>query len=191
MFPVFDPEAVVPGDGPVAIYVLVDPRDSTVRYVGRTFSPATRLTGHVSAAATSTRVMRAWVEELKAIDRRPTMTVMERATRDVYHAVEARWIAYYRARGEIYNLRDGDKHPVFQQPSNLARRGLMRTISFTADELTRIERRAAAAGKSRNEYMRARALGQPCPPVSWGWVPGAKAATVDDDPAAKSRRRRA
>ena len=47
-----------------AVYVLVDPRDETVRYVGRTRSPQARAIAHTKPHLACNAAMRAWAEEL-------------------------------------------------------------------------------------------------------------------------------
>lgn len=55
------------------VYVLVDPRDDTVRYVGKTIQPKTRLNGHFWGAAGA---IARWIEELRILELRPQMRII-------------------------------------------------------------------------------------------------------------------
>lgn len=110
----------MPSSGTVAIYVLIDPRDMTVRYVGRSMNPKARLYFHVSKVGVgrpSSRSITLWTGELRGLGLRPSLVMIECCTRRSYPAAERGWIAYYRRRGHLYNRKDGDRWSIDNGPS--------------------------------------------------------------------------
>lgn len=91
------------GDG--HIYALVDPRDSTVRYVGYSASPNIRHRQH-AAGNVQNRELRTWELELHAAGLEPRFVVLTRAGAN-WEIHERRWIRYFRIRGRIYNKDPG------------------------------------------------------------------------------------
>lgn len=85
------------------IYALVDPRDDSVRYVGRTVSALrVRLSAHVTDARTylfegkpqnCTSRKAAWVRELKAAGQQPRIRLLARVRIDQGVEAERQWIA--------------------------------------------------------------------------------------------------
>lgn len=62
----------------VAIYELIDPRDSAVRYVGQTINkPADRLGQHVRNEYAGNMAKSRWIDELKAAGKQPLMKVVQ------------------------------------------------------------------------------------------------------------------
>ena len=95
--------------GPVTIYALVDPRDNTVRYVGKTSDPSARLAQHIENTAGKGH-KNVWVRDLKASGLRPTMEILERVPVAEWEAAERRWIAFYSTRGSVLNVEIGGAH---------------------------------------------------------------------------------
>ncbi|GAB3881164.1 GIY-YIG nuclease family protein [Spirosoma agri] len=56
------------------IYILSDPRDNRVRYVGCTLNPKSRLISHISGKSGFKRAE--WIDELKVCNLIPTLTVV-------------------------------------------------------------------------------------------------------------------
>lgn len=81
----------------VAIYALIDPRDDTIRYVGRSARPATRLSQHLR---TGSRAVRGWVSELRTLGLAPRQEILEYVSTENAHSSEAKWIA----RHQVENL---------------------------------------------------------------------------------------
>lgn len=82
----------------ITIYVLKDPRDGVVRYVGQTeYGLRDRLIGHVSERH-STRRVSEWVSALFSLGIRPTIETLEVVT-DVHLANdrEEHWIQHHAA----------------------------------------------------------------------------------------------
>lgn len=92
------------------IYILKDPRDGAVRYVGKTTRPLYvrfwQHTGRASLRRTDTWCAR-WIRSLLDVGLAPVMEFVEDAAAD-WAAREAYWIAYYRAAGaDLTNLTNG------------------------------------------------------------------------------------
>lgn len=93
------------GGGLWMIYALLDPRDSTVRYVGVTNRPLNvRLSGHMSSPAS--RGVKAWIRELVGLSSRPGIRLLS-APRDKWEDAERGWISWFRARGDLLNVDPG------------------------------------------------------------------------------------
>ena len=88
--------------GEIAIYVLTDPRDNTVRYVGKSNDPARRLAEHVSSDLP-------WLVDLKASGLAPVMRIMDRASVDEWERAEQYWITFYSTRGRLLNTEVGGR----------------------------------------------------------------------------------
>jgi hypothetical protein len=84
------------------VYLLIDPRDGRVRYVGETQNPAFRLERHRRG-----EVMRtwAWSDALKMAGVRPIMRIVAECTdRAASRALEKRWIEESREKhGRLLN----------------------------------------------------------------------------------------
>lgn len=94
--------------GCVSIYALIDPRDETVRYVGKTTCPELRLIGHLESAGPETRKSR-WLAELSGVCLRPRMVILDNVSAARWESVEKRWIAFYAERGSLYNVEVGGR----------------------------------------------------------------------------------
>lgn len=93
--------------GNVNIYVLFDPLDGQIRYVGKTkFSLDARLRGHLNGK--SGTHCRAWVNSLIAVRRKPQIKLIEVCESGQWKSREKFWIAYFRWSGlRLCNLSDG------------------------------------------------------------------------------------
>jgi hypothetical protein len=81
------------------VYALVDPRDNAVRYVGRTYLPAKRLSSH-RQNVNETRAKTAWVEELQTLGLEPQMRTLEVVSESEFVLErELRWIYHYLGAG--------------------------------------------------------------------------------------------
>jgi hypothetical protein len=98
--------------GEVSIYVLIDPRDDTVRYVGRSVDPKTRLAYHI---ADSTGRKREWIHELKAEGILPRMEIVDRASWSEWESAEQQWIQFYASRGGLYNVEVGGRGYLYKK----------------------------------------------------------------------------
>ncbi len=123
--------------GMCAIYVLVDPRDRTVRYVGKTTMPRVRFYHHTKRKRPEKHhnsALRAWIKRLGRKRLQPRMYVIETVS-DIEHSwtvAERGWIHYYRSQGHIFNIEDGGPSP-------------SRAAKIAAKKATRIEAPEAPA----------------------------------------------
>ncbi len=63
----------------VYIYTLSDPRDGSIRYVGKTTNPKVRLNSHINKIETKDRRKSQWVESLTKDGMRPIMNIVDEA----------------------------------------------------------------------------------------------------------------
>ena len=88
---------------PSYIYILCDPREDDpvkrARYVGCTFTPATRLDRHMARTAAGGPRLRAWIADLRGARLRPQMEIVEAARFGLGRDREDAWIHYLRRRG--------------------------------------------------------------------------------------------
>lgn len=92
----------------IFIYLLRDPRDERVRYVGKTNNPKKRKVTHFSQSmlahgAAKTR----WVLELRSLGLRPIFEIIETCTKETWRERERYWIAHYGGIRELFNARLG------------------------------------------------------------------------------------
>lgn len=84
----------------ISIYILVDPRDRRVRYVGQTRNPAGRVRSHAVLSSEMTPRKRAWIESLKRDELSPRMIIIGEEP-DARLALEGEQVAisFYAASG--------------------------------------------------------------------------------------------
>jgi hypothetical protein len=88
------------------IYILIDPRDGQVRYVGKTNNTKRRYNHHLIDNVKSYKS--SWVKQLRKIELRPTLEVIDEVPIDEWVFWEKYWIAQFRAWGfNLTNLSDG------------------------------------------------------------------------------------
>ena len=86
------------------IYGLVDPRDGSIRYVGRTVDPRERLYAHCSSSGCASlggsgKARQDWLRELRGLGLRPTLRELEYVeTFELAIEAEEQWIAFGLAR---------------------------------------------------------------------------------------------
>jgi hypothetical protein len=96
-------------DKTVRIYILRDPRDGEVRYVGKTVHKLSdRLRGHVCDAKRQKSRVSNWIKVLSRVGLRPIVEQIEEAAGD-WAVRESYWIAFYRklVGDKLTNLTDG------------------------------------------------------------------------------------
>jgi hypothetical protein len=115
-FTVFDPTTP---DGPVfkqstrkdaiEIYVLLDPLDNTVRYVGASWHARTRFRKHKDPNYPDNNwELTKWKTDVRNSFR---YAVIASVDPGVWEDAERAWIAYYRQRGHVYNIEEGGISP--------------------------------------------------------------------------------
>lgn len=96
--------------GMAVIYALVDPGDNTVRYVGKSIQPGDRLDSHCEKPHANKR-LRDWIRKLRKGGKRPELHAIDLVFLADWPEAERKWIAFYRARGQIFNIEDGGPRP--------------------------------------------------------------------------------
>lgn len=91
----------------VAIYALVDPRDGTCRYIGKTTNPARRQMQHEKSRRRCNPHLRSWLVELRAYGHAPRLVVVDWVSPARWPEAEKRWIAYFASLGRVYNISPG------------------------------------------------------------------------------------
>jgi len=83
------------------IYVLIDPRDLSIRYVGKANNPKQRLsTGHLSDKCNCPRV--SWIKSLKKLGLKPVEEIVDEVSMDEWQFWEQHYISLYKSWG--FNL---------------------------------------------------------------------------------------
>ena len=96
------------------IYLLVDPRDGAVRYVGCTIDPDTRLSAHESSARVGKESPKDdWIRELHAIGLAPLLRVIgEAATVGAAACLEQEWIVHHLSdEADLFNRKALSTYP--------------------------------------------------------------------------------
>jgi hypothetical protein len=88
------------------VYILRDPRDNAVRYVGRTRDRAARLRAHIlGSPAHKNRRKNDWIRELLEAGLKPVMEPVQSGSGNGSLAAETRWIFRYRQSGaDLLNI---------------------------------------------------------------------------------------
>lgn len=102
-----------------AIYALFDPRDGSLRYVGKALNVAERLREHLKEASKSGGSHRRhWLRSLIAQDLKPQAVVLESVTTDTWSERERWHIAHLRRLGfRLVNATDGGEGSAGYKPT--------------------------------------------------------------------------
>lgn len=94
------------------IYALHDPRDWSIRYVGKANNCERRLRGHMRPRLPN-RPLHVFISELKDLGLKPKMTILQRCSQDQWQNWEKFWIATVKTAGEqLLNLSAGGDGPM-------------------------------------------------------------------------------
>jgi predicted GIY-YIG superfamily endonuclease len=157
------PESDQAAEPMVSIYVLIDPRDDRVKYVGQTRDPKSRMWNHIS-----NRARLPFVQELYTEGLRPRLTVVQQCALEIADEREAWWIQHYRTLGEpLVNRTNGGRGvPGWVHPEDARvkiRMANSRRV-YTPDQMREIGAKISRAltGKKRSreqcEAMRGRVV---------------------------------
>lgn len=107
------------------IYVLIDPRDDKIRYVGKTGRlPEERLKEHCKKQHNS-NYYSYWINKLRSLKLKPIMRVIEECDEFTWEAREIYWIRYYRQLNyDLVNTTEGGGGLVGYKASEETRRKL-------------------------------------------------------------------
>lgn len=95
--------ARVDEEGIVCIYVLCDPGQGAIRYIGSAKRPIARLVGHLAVARSGGLLypVSTWIKELLDTGVMPEMYVIERVEPSAREEAEERWTAWFEKRGHV------------------------------------------------------------------------------------------
>jgi hypothetical protein len=93
----------------VSIYALHDPRDWSIRYVGKASNPEYR---H-GRRRSHNRLLQRFLSELRDLGMKPRVTILQTCSADQWQVWERFWIATVKAAGEqLLNLHPGGEGPI-------------------------------------------------------------------------------
>lgn len=96
----------------VEIYALRDPRDGSIRYIGKANDAEKRLKSHLRDARRRDTPVYRWIRLLGNVGMQPTLEVIDRPAADMWEASERRHIIEARERGDrLLNVADGGDEP--------------------------------------------------------------------------------
>lgn len=84
------------------IYALHCPYSGSVKYVGMTSDPKSRLRTHCGSHFKTSPCAK-WIGWLRKNNRRPVMSILQVVPFEDYLIYEFRWLDYYRAKGPMVN----------------------------------------------------------------------------------------
>lgn len=88
-----------------SIYALIDPRDGTVRYVGKSVDVEQRVKAHLCESGSTKKIR--WIQSLKRASLTPEIIILAEGFGSWEH-VEVEWIAHFRRLGhDLTNATEG------------------------------------------------------------------------------------
>lgn len=107
----------------VFIYALVDPRNETVRYIGKSKDPKQRRRRHIIRARNGVDThCYNWIRVLLSENLKPDLLVIEEVPESKWEESEKKWIAYYREEVDLTNTADGGNAPPIYQHTKQSRK---------------------------------------------------------------------
>lgn len=92
------------------IYALLDPRDGSVRYIGKANCAASRFKGHMRDSRRRNTPVYCWIRKLSDLGLAPKLSILE--TTDDWQAAERRLIIEHRNNGvKLLNVAEGGDQP--------------------------------------------------------------------------------
>lgn len=140
------------------IYILIDPRDNQVRYVGKTKNITRRFNQHISEASKVRTYKNNWLLQLKLNKLRPEMVIIDECEDNSWILLEQWYIEIFKSWGyKLTNLTKGGEGlcgyiPTQETLQKISRSNKGRTISLE----TRQKISAALKGRKFSEEMKKR-----------------------------------
>lgn len=92
------------------IYILIDPRDQAVRYVGCTRNPYKRWICHISSSKNKKLSNSKWISDVLSFGLRPELIVVDEVITAGYYELETYWISQFKSWGfNLTNVTGGGK----------------------------------------------------------------------------------
>jgi len=143
------------------IYALRDPRDQSLRYIGRTKNLRIRLGGHIAEARSGMDISppkNAWIRELLDGGLKPGIIVVQCCSEDDAAERERFWIKHYAGMGyPLLNIEGlQSRAPGAGRKHTNEKRGplLDRTFGVYADQVEYLEKQGRRLKGGRSEYLR-------------------------------------
>jgi predicted GIY-YIG superfamily endonuclease len=137
------------------IYILIDPLNNEVRYVGKSNDPKKRYLAHNNKSKDKNTHKRNWINKLRLKGLYPEMEVIDKVLKSEWHYWEKWWIMYFKFIGaNLINQTFGGDGLTFGNQTSF-RKGCKPT--FTGADLTEEQRdkiRKAMLGKPVSEETR-------------------------------------
>ena len=96
----------------VEIYALIDPRDGSVRYIGKAVNSQKRLKGHLRETRRRNTPVYRWMAKLRGLGMAPVLSIQCVCGADEWQQKEREAIASVRACGNrLLNVADGGDEP--------------------------------------------------------------------------------
>lgn len=89
------------------IYILIDPRNGLVRYIGKTIRPSERYSHHIRAINEHNRKNN-WIKSLLSVGCKPIMQIIDTVSISEWKFWECHYISLFKSWGfDLTNLSDG------------------------------------------------------------------------------------
>ena len=148
------PDGVVCGTM-IKIYVIIDPRNNEIRYVGKTKQTLDkRLGGHLWDASKSSNRRARWIAKLLRLGYQPRIELIQEVPESCWRKAEHYWIDYYRSLGcTLTNGTEGgdggDTHTAdVRAKMSKAKKGQRTRLGAVLSDETKAKISAANSGKS-------------------------------------------
>lgn len=106
------PSTYDPKKAQTFIYMLIDPRDDEIRYIGKANDVLSRLGGHLRDASRRRSRVYAWINELVASGHSPVVATLDRIPMEEWQDAERFYIKEYRDCGfDLLNISAGGNEP--------------------------------------------------------------------------------
>lgn len=90
------------------IYILIDPVQNTIRYVGKTNNPDERFKNHKNKSRDKNTHKRNWINKLRSIGFKPEMEIIDEVSVSEWKYWEKFWIGYFKCLGfDLVNYTEG------------------------------------------------------------------------------------
>ena len=80
------------------IYGLVDPRDNSIRYIGKTVYPKNRLSGHINESNKFNHHRSKWIRSLLKLNLKPKLLVLKICPLSEFEKYETEYIKLYQSK---------------------------------------------------------------------------------------------
>ena len=121
------------------IYILIDPRNNNIRYVGKTTNISFRISKHISDSKRSTRTkVKAWIKSLLKAGEMPIIQEIDCVSDFQYW--ERFYISYFKFIGcDLLNMTEGGENPpvLFGKDNPMKRKDIAKKISASKNSIIR------------------------------------------------------